>query len=319
VSHRAFLNKVWNAARFALSAASSTTTSTTSSHDELRGDGAGAGVQRSSDGGGASGIDGHVHSAVNDSHGGDGQVNTISVGEGGAAFAPSRVCAADGPADLPDLNTLPARWIVSRLAATVCESNAALESFNFSQFTTVLFDFWVHDLCDTYIELAKKDLRGDDVVAAQTTRTLLVSCVAVATRLLAPAAPFITDAILEVVPRRGASINDQAEANFSDLPSNDHQTSDKQAQNEDGATSSAHHHHHQHQHHHHHHHHQEYPQAAEWGAMRSEAVERRMANALELARAIRALPVRQIDPHARLAAFARPRCVGVCWCIRTLC
>lgn len=247
VSHRSFLNKVWNAARFALAAAIPAEPGANSGHDNT-----------------ISGDDGTDSDDASDS---SSLATTVTA---------SCALAADGPAGLPHLDTLQSAWIVSRLAATVCEANAALKSFNFAQYTTVLFDFWVHDLCDTYIELAKKDLRGGDVGAAETTRTLLVSCVAVATRLLAPATPFLADAILEAIPRRASSNGNGANGDLALV-------CDPVCLN---AVS--------------------YPDSADWEPLRSASVERRMKDALELARAIRALPVRQIDPQARLAVFVRP-------------
>jgi valyl-tRNA synthetase len=162
-------------------------------------------------------------------------------------------------ATLPPLTGLASAWIISRLASTVVQANAALEAFNFAQYTAVLQHFWITDFCDTYIELAKNDLR--DPAMAPEARVVLLTCLQVGTELLAPATPFIAAAILEVLP---------------------HHVDGSQ-----GLPAS-----------------HTFPEPAEWEPLQSAATEVRMADVLLIAKAIRAVPLRQIDPQVKLNAYA---------------
>lgn len=53
-----------------------------------------------------------------------------------------------------DYNTLD-RWILSRLAYAVDSSNSGMLNYNFHRVTTALYNFWLYDFCDVYIEGCK--------------------------------------------------------------------------------------------------------------------------------------------------------------------
>eukprot|EP00038_Savillea_parva_P026466 m.54383 g.54383 ORF g.54383 m.54383 type:complete len:1067 (-) comp7523_c0_seq1:106-3306(-) len=166
-------------------------------------------------------------------------------------------------------DTLPSAWILSRLATTVDDANSALQEYNFIRYTVAMQHFWINDFCDTYIEVAKHQLK--DPQLAPHTVAVLLTCVDVATRLLAPATPHVADAILDALPH-----------NVGDPGSVPSTTSSS-------TTSRA------------------YPATTDWKPCRSLQVEHDMAHVLEIARAVRAIPVRQIDPHARLIAYVSDR------------
>merc|ERR1712127_490297 len=53
-------------------------------------------------------------------------------------------------------------WILSRLADTVTTCNITLGSFDMTAATTSLFNFWLYDLCDYYIEYLKPSFHTTD-------------------------------------------------------------------------------------------------------------------------------------------------------------
>ena len=94
------------------------------------------------------------------------------------------------------------RWILSRVAATVAQSSAALTGYEFSAYAQQLRDFFWRDLCDWYIEAIKPTVADNG-----RQHQILATCLDVSLRLLHPVMPFITErlweALHEVRPERG--------------------------------------------------------------------------------------------------------------------
>jgi valyl-tRNA synthetase len=97
------------------------------------------------------------------------------------------------------------RWILSRLAKTICEVTQSLGEFKFSETLSVLYKFFWNDFCDWYLEWLKPRMLNEqnkavaqNVLAFVLDRTL---------RLLHPFVPFITEGIFqklnEIAPVRG--------------------------------------------------------------------------------------------------------------------
>lgn len=102
-----------------------------------------------------------------------------------------------GEMDLPD------RWILSRLARTVAEANAALEDFRLNDAASAIYQFVWHEWCDWYLELSKNALYGrcGEKRQENTARTALAVTEALL-RLLHPFMPFITEKLWQELPRR---------------------------------------------------------------------------------------------------------------------
>ena len=84
------------------------------------------------------------------------------------------------------------KWILSRLAATVRDTDAALERFDFNGYAQGLYNFFWRDLCDWYIEAIKPTVAGDAVQ-----RRVMAVCLDASLRLLHPVMPFITEKLWE--------------------------------------------------------------------------------------------------------------------------
>ena len=94
--------------------------------------------------------------------------------------------------DLPDFNSLNAidRWILSRLNETIAETDALLESYEFSRACELIYHFAWDDLCDWYLELSKETFASDQKAASQ---RVLGHVLDQLMRLLHPVMPFITE------------------------------------------------------------------------------------------------------------------------------
>ncbi|XP_035771896.1 valine--tRNA ligase, mitochondrial-like [Neolamprologus brichardi] len=94
------------------------------------------------------------------------------------------------------------RWICSRLRSTVGQCEQAFEAYELHAATSALHSFWVHSLCDVYMEYMKPLLTQQDQEVVLTERggdarqaaiAVLYHCVSVSLALLAPFMPFITE------------------------------------------------------------------------------------------------------------------------------
>lgn len=92
------------------------------------------------------------------------------------------------------------RWICSRLYSTVQQCEQGFESFELHTVTSALHSFWLHSLCDVYLESIKPVLKceGSDseeqrVRERQVAMSVLYHSVSVSLALLSPFMPFLTE------------------------------------------------------------------------------------------------------------------------------
>ena len=99
------------------------------------------------------------------------------------------------------------RWIKSRLAATTTAVRQALDGYRFNDAASAIYQFLWHELCDWYLEIAKRSLyRPEDAVARAVTQRTLVESLEVTLRLLHPFMPFLSEEIWQRLPHAGESI-----------------------------------------------------------------------------------------------------------------
>ncbi len=112
------------------------------------------------------------------------------------------------------------QWILTRLAETARDANAALAEYKFNEAANALYAFTWHSFCDWYIELSKGDLYGTDPARKQRVQTVLYTVLEQLLRLLHPVMPFITEEIWQTLPgsRPQRFIMQAAYPTGSDLP-----------------------------------------------------------------------------------------------------
>jgi valyl-tRNA synthetase len=98
--------------------------------------------------------------------------------------------------------TVADRWIRSRAAAAVREVRRALDTYRLNDAASAVYQFLWHELCDWYLEIAKRSLyQADDPVARAVTQHTLVETLDTTLRLLHPFMPFISEDIWQRLPR----------------------------------------------------------------------------------------------------------------------
>uniref|UniRef100_A0A7N6A3U3 valine--tRNA ligase n=1 Tax=Anabas testudineus TaxID=64144 RepID=A0A7N6A3U3_ANATE len=99
------------------------------------------------------------------------------------------------------------RWILSRLSAAVGLCNAGFRAYDFPGITTAIYNFWLYELCDVYLEsvkpvFSKAEEDNTSQRQAQVCRQTLYTCLEVGLRLLSPLMPFVTEELYQRLPRR---------------------------------------------------------------------------------------------------------------------
>src|SRR5690606_23946308 len=129
------------------------------------------------------------------------------------------------PAQWPATDT--EKWILSRLATTVSESQKQFRDYRFDLLSQTLYDFTWNQFCDWFLELSKPfvnakvavDIAGDgdletDIEATASVQYTLAYVLETLLRLLHPLVPFVTEELWrQVAPRlgiEGGSISLQA-------------------------------------------------------------------------------------------------------------
>jgi valyl-tRNA synthetase len=91
--------------------------------------------------------------------------------------------------------TLPDRWIMSRLQRAIGEITAQLEAFDLGAASRTVYEFVWSEFCDWYLEAAKPALRDGDRRTRSVLRTVLTDIL----KLLHPIIPFITSELYEAL------------------------------------------------------------------------------------------------------------------------
>nr|CAB3267596.1 valine--tRNA ligase-like [Phallusia mammillata] len=114
----------------------------------------------------------------------------------GENFAPNQSQETSGRESEAD------RWILSKLSRMIKLSSQGLETYEFPVYTTAVFNFWLYELCDVYLECLKPVFSSDDQSAIATSRNVLYTCLEVALRITQPLMPFICEELWQRLPRR---------------------------------------------------------------------------------------------------------------------
>lgn len=121
-------------------------------------------------------------------------------------FVKGRLGADFVPTASPHDNTsqsLAEQWILHRLNTTASEVNTSIESRDFSTAAGTLYQYWLTQLCDTFIENSKFLLTDSTPPAAQASaKQTLYTALEGGLLLLHPIMPFITEHLWQKLPRR---------------------------------------------------------------------------------------------------------------------
>ncbi|WAR22740.1 SYVC-like protein [Mya arenaria] len=97
-------------------------------------------------------------------------------------------------------------WILSRLSYAVDTCKTGFEKYDFQLATSAIYNFWLYELCDWYLENIKPIIYGSDAEAKVVCQDVLYTCLDVGLRLLHPFMPFVTEELYQRLPRRSDSV-----------------------------------------------------------------------------------------------------------------
>src|SRR5262249_19226219 len=97
------------------------------------------------------------------------------------------------------------RWIFSRLNACAEQANAAIAQYRFHEAAQVLWQFFLHEFCDWYVELKKPRFRENSGLDAHWRNAL--GAFEMALRLLHPVMPFLTEELWQRLGGSGRPIS----------------------------------------------------------------------------------------------------------------
>lgn len=92
------------------------------------------------------------------------------------------------------------QWILSKLEKVILASNANFEAYQFGLLADQLYNFWLKELCDVYLEATKPALQGADEQAKKVSRNVLAVCIDHGLRLLHPLMPYLTEELYQRIP-----------------------------------------------------------------------------------------------------------------------
>ncbi len=114
------------------------------------------------------------------------------------ATAISKLPASPHPRFSASPQSLPVRWIFSRLHKTIAQVNAAMDAYELADAAKAIYNFVWDDFCDWFMEISKPALqrdegRGTGDGMAEEYRWALMTVLETALRLLHPFMPFVTE------------------------------------------------------------------------------------------------------------------------------
>jgi len=94
------------------------------------------------------------------------------------------------------------KWILSCLANAVSMCNTAFEEYDLPKATTAIYNFWLYELCDVYLEAVKPVFQTlSDESSATAARAVLATCIDAGLKLISPFMPYISEELWQRLPR----------------------------------------------------------------------------------------------------------------------
>ncbi|KAJ8097283.1 tRNA synthetases class I-domain-containing protein [Lipomyces tetrasporus] len=94
------------------------------------------------------------------------------------------------------------KWILYRFSEAARLTNEALEKRDFFTATSTIYNFWLYELCDVYIENSKSLILEGTPEEQASAKNTLYTCLDGALKLIHPFMPFITEELWQRIPRR---------------------------------------------------------------------------------------------------------------------
>ena len=92
------------------------------------------------------------------------------------------------------------KWLLNRLMITIKNVTNNMEKYDFNAASSHLYNFVYDDFCSQYLEMSKVKLNGDDMLAKNVTRTVLLKALKSIILLIYPYTPFIAEELYQNLP-----------------------------------------------------------------------------------------------------------------------
>ncbi|OJI98043.1 hypothetical protein ASPVEDRAFT_124617 [Aspergillus versicolor CBS 583.65] len=124
------------------------------------------------------------------------QATKYALGRLGEDFLPRESNALTGRESLPE------RWILTKLSTAAKEINQALEQREFARSTQISYRFLYDELFDVYIESSKTIISDGTPEESRSAQDTLYTAIETGLRMVAPFMPFLTEELWQRLPRR---------------------------------------------------------------------------------------------------------------------
>ncbi|EGG19377.1 valyl tRNA synthetase [Cavenderia fasciculata] len=96
------------------------------------------------------------------------------------------------------------RWILNAAARAIRLVDQGFKDYDFAAATTAIYNFWLHELCDFYLETTKPIFSDDNNDAEDKLRTkhTLYTCIEIGLKLLHPFMPYLTEELYQSIAHR---------------------------------------------------------------------------------------------------------------------
>ncbi|XP_022901462.2 valine--tRNA ligase [Onthophagus taurus] len=91
-------------------------------------------------------------------------------------------------------------WMLSKLGTAIQTSNKGFKEYDFPAITTAIYNVWLYDLCDVYLEYLKPIFATGNETEIKVAQITLYRALDVCLRLLSPFMPFITEELYQRLP-----------------------------------------------------------------------------------------------------------------------
>lgn len=100
------------------------------------------------------------------------------------------------------------KWILSKLNSAAQQVNVGFHERNFMNTCSAIYNFWLYELCDVYIEAMKPITEAGDEKARASAQQTLYTSLEGGLKLLHPFMPYLTEELWQRLPRRANETND---------------------------------------------------------------------------------------------------------------
>ncbi|EEB05429.1 cytoplasmic valine-tRNA ligase Vrs1/Vas1 [Schizosaccharomyces japonicus yFS275] len=120
----------------------------------------------------------------------------FALGRLGADFVPKKDASPSGKESLVE------KWIFHKLNIAAASMNKYMEEMNFLQATSAVYQFWLYELCDVYIENSKYLLSDGTPEQQESAKQTLYTVLEAGLCLMHPFMPYVTEEMWQRLPRR---------------------------------------------------------------------------------------------------------------------